>query len=57
VGNCWLMAGMACLAEYPGAIQKAFLTREHNARGKYRIRLYDAKAGAPLPTPVRGKLG
>jgi len=45
VGNCWLMAGMACLAEYPGAIQKAFVTREHNARGKYRIRLYDAKAG------------
>jgi hypothetical protein len=29
----------------PGAIQKAFVTREHNGRGKYRIRLYDAKSG------------
>eukprot|EP00854_Cymbomonas_tetramitiformis_P005783 gene5783-6975_t len=44
VGDCWLIAAFACLAEFPGAIQKVFVTREQNSRGKYIIRLYDAIA-------------
>mmetsp|Transcript_33608 Transcript_33608/g.56454 ORF Transcript_33608/g.56454 Transcript_33608/m.56454 type:complete len:458 (+) Transcript_33608:56-1429(+) len=41
VGDCWLIAAFACLAEFPGAIQKVFVTKEWNTRGKYQLRLYD----------------
>jgi len=41
VGDCWLIAAFACLAEFPGAIQKVFVTREWNTRRKYQVRLYD----------------
>jgi calpain-15 len=32
VGDCWLVAAIACAAEHPGAIRKAFVTREFNPR-------------------------
>ena len=35
------MSALACLAHVEGAIQQAFLTKEFNAYGKYRIRLYN----------------
>jgi len=41
LGNCWLLAAMACLAEHKGAIHSIFRTKERNPKGKYRIRLYD----------------
>eukprot|EP00413_Alexandrium_margalefii_P027172 CAMPEP_0204575504 /NCGR_PEP_ID=MMETSP0661-20131031/41231_1 /ASSEMBLY_ACC=CAM_ASM_000606 /TAXON_ID=109239 /ORGANISM="Alexandrium margalefi, Strain AMGDE01CS-322" /LENGTH=358 /DNA_ID=CAMNT_0051584145 /DNA_START=360 /DNA_END=1437 /DNA_ORIENTATION=+ len=41
LGNCWLLAAMACLAEHKGAITSIFRSRERNPRGKYRLRLYD----------------
>jgi len=41
LGNCWLLAAMACLAEHKGAIPSLFMSKERNPRGKYRIRLYD----------------
>lgn len=41
VGDCWLIAAIACLSEHPGAIRKVFYSREANDRGVYYIRLYD----------------
>jgi hypothetical protein len=41
LGNCWLLAAMACLSEHPGAIESVFLSKERNPRGKYRLRIYD----------------
>jgi hypothetical protein len=29
LGDCWLMTALACLAEYPGAIQRVFLTDQY----------------------------
>ena len=41
LGDCWLLAAIACLAEHDGAIQAVFRTKEVNPRGKYVMRLYD----------------
>jgi hypothetical protein len=37
VGNCWLIAAIACLSNYPGAIMRVFLTREATERGLYQV--------------------
>jgi len=44
LGDCWLLAALATLAEHPHLIQNAFLTRSFDPRGKYSMRLYDTKA-------------
>lgn len=41
VGDCWLVAALACAAEHPGSIRKAFVNREFNPRGRYVVRLFD----------------
>jgi hypothetical protein len=41
VGDCWLVAALANLAEYPAAIRNCFVNLERTARGKYSIRLFD----------------
>jgi len=41
LGNCWLLAAMAALAEHPGAINSVFRSKERSPRGKYFLRLYD----------------
>ena len=41
VGDCWLVAALACAAEHPGSIRKAFINREFNPRGRYGVRLFD----------------
>jgi len=41
LGDCWLIAAIAAIAEHPGVINSLFLTREIDPRGKYKIRLYD----------------
>ena len=41
VGNCWLIAALACVAEHPGLVRKAFVTKTANPRGKYVMRLWD----------------
>lgn len=41
LGDCWLLAAMACVAEYDGAIQSLFISKEQDPRGKYKLRLYD----------------
>eukprot|EP00448_Togula_jolla_P041964 CAMPEP_0170625318 /NCGR_PEP_ID=MMETSP0224-20130122/30694_1 /TAXON_ID=285029 /ORGANISM="Togula jolla, Strain CCCM 725" /LENGTH=457 /DNA_ID=CAMNT_0010951883 /DNA_START=121 /DNA_END=1495 /DNA_ORIENTATION=- len=44
LGDCWLLAAMACLAEHKGAMNEVFISKERHPRGKYRIRLYDGVA-------------
>lgn len=34
LGNCWLMASLACLAEFDGSIMRCFETRQFNPRGR-----------------------
>eukprot|EP00555_Chaetoceros_dichaeta_P015090 CAMPEP_0198260928 /NCGR_PEP_ID=MMETSP1447-20131203/9771_1 /TAXON_ID=420782 /ORGANISM="Chaetoceros dichaeta, Strain CCMP1751" /LENGTH=399 /DNA_ID=CAMNT_0043948695 /DNA_START=89 /DNA_END=1285 /DNA_ORIENTATION=- len=41
VGNCWLVAALACAAEFPDVIRRMFVTREYSPRGKYKVRIYD----------------
>jgi len=43
LGDCWLLAALACLSERAGAIERCFETREINLRGLYKIRLYDGQ--------------
>jgi len=41
LGDCWLLAAMAALSEFPESIQNVFVTKEYNPQGKYTLRLYD----------------
>ncbi|CAE7395357.1 CAPN15 [Symbiodinium sp. CCMP2456] len=41
LGDCWLIAALACVAERPEILQQAFLTQSFDPRGKYKIRLWD----------------
>lgn len=43
IGDCWLVSAMACLAEFPQAVQNVFVSRRYNPNGKYTIRLYDGR--------------
>ena len=43
VGDCWLLAAIQTLAEYPDSIKNVFKTQEHPPDGKYVLRLYDIK--------------
>jgi len=45
VGDCWLVAAMAGMAEHEGAIRNCFENTEYNDRGKYTVRLWDGRAG------------
>mmetsp|Transcript_22958 Transcript_22958/g.50371 ORF Transcript_22958/g.50371 Transcript_22958/m.50371 type:complete len:442 (+) Transcript_22958:172-1497(+) len=45
LGDCWLMSALACLADVEGAIQRAFISKEYTAYGKYKVRLYDKPKG------------
>jgi len=46
LGDCWLLASLATLAERPHLLQNIFLTRSYNPRGKYKLRLFDEKTKA-----------
>lgn len=41
LGDCWLVAALANLAEYPAAIRNTFVNLERTARGKYSVRIFD----------------
>jgi len=41
LGDCWLLAALACMAEFPEAIQNVFITKEYNPQGKYKLRFWD----------------
>eukprot|EP00403_Amphidinium_massartii_P011902 CAMPEP_0178421224 /NCGR_PEP_ID=MMETSP0689_2-20121128/26538_1 /TAXON_ID=160604 /ORGANISM="Amphidinium massartii, Strain CS-259" /LENGTH=617 /DNA_ID=CAMNT_0020042731 /DNA_START=189 /DNA_END=2042 /DNA_ORIENTATION=- len=40
LGNCWLVAAMSCLAEFPDSVRELFQAHEE-ASGRYTIRLFD----------------
>ena len=44
LGDCWLIAAIAALAEYPGLIHRIFITKETNPFGRYQLRLFDISA-------------
>ncbi len=41
VGDCWLLATMACFAEFPNAIESLFVDISQGYLGKYSIRLFN----------------
>jgi calpain-15 len=41
MGDCWLIAALACLAEYEGLVKKSLTSTHYNPNGKYGVRLYD----------------
>lgn len=45
LGNCWLLAAMASLADFPGHIMDLFSPREYSPQGRYEVRLYDIQHG------------
>lgn len=46
LGDCWLLAALAALAEFPGYIQDHVLKeKEITQDGKYTVRLYDLASG------------
>jgi len=47
LGNCWLVAALASLAEFPQEVQKIFVDATNISRGgKYTLRLYDHRQDA-----------
>jgi hypothetical protein len=42
LGDCWLLAGLAALAEFPTAITNLFKQKTPSPDGKYEIRIYNA---------------
>ena len=48
LGDCWLLAALACIAERNEALIKTlFLTRTASECGHYKVRLYDVFNGPP----------
>jgi hypothetical protein len=46
IGNCWFMASMTALAEYPGRIEKMYLNKTISKAGIYGIQMY--ALGCPI---------
>ena len=40
IGNCWFMASISALAEYPGRVESLFLNRDVSSRGVYGVQLW-----------------
>jgi len=45
LGDCWLLAAISALAEFPGAIESLFITNRISKDGKYVIKLFDSSQG------------
>eukprot|EP00744_Colponema_vietnamica_P002753 GILI01004288.1.p1 GENE.GILI01004288.1~~GILI01004288.1.p1 ORF type:complete len:422 (-),score=71.13 GILI01004288.1:139-1404(-) len=43
LGNCWLLASMAAVAEYPALVRDVFVVKQKNDYQKYCFRLFDEK--------------
>jgi calpain-15 len=41
LGDCWLLAAISALAEFPGAVENLFVTNKMSTNGKYQIQLFD----------------
>lgn len=44
LGDCWLLAALASMAEYPDAIRNCIVETEATTRGIYHVRLWDCGA-------------
>ena len=45
LGNCWLMASIVCMAEFPSYIQDhIFQTKEIAEDDKYELKLFDYRS-------------
>eukprot|EP00448_Togula_jolla_P038000 CAMPEP_0170640680 /NCGR_PEP_ID=MMETSP0224-20130122/40359_1 /TAXON_ID=285029 /ORGANISM="Togula jolla, Strain CCCM 725" /LENGTH=936 /DNA_ID=CAMNT_0010971213 /DNA_START=32 /DNA_END=2842 /DNA_ORIENTATION=+ len=45
LGDCWLLAALACIADFPGHIEALFSPREYSEEGRYEVRLFDITEG------------
>jgi len=45
IGNCWLVAAMASLAEFPDAVESLFRYHELTPDGHCEVKLYDSRRG------------
>eukprot|EP00438_Fugacium_kawagutii_P010148 Skav210168 [mRNA] locus=scaffold483:43403:52814:- [translate_table: standard] len=43
LGDCWLMAALACLAEYPTKLKSLFESKHITEDGKYKVFLFDVE--------------
>lgn len=43
VGNCWLIAAVCCVAEFPGSIQALIEPKEISEDGRYEVKLFDIR--------------
>lgn len=41
LGDCWLMAALSCLSDYPGKLKSLFKDRHITEDGKYEVYLFD----------------
>ena len=41
LGDCWLLSAISSLSSKPITLSSAFITKQFNPRGKYRLRLWD----------------
>ena len=46
LGDCWLVSALASAAEYPECLRNCFVTKEYSQRGRYVVRLWDARRRA-----------
>merc|ERR1712216_469814 len=41
IGDCWLLAAVATLADHQGAVESCFVSKQYSPRGLYTIKLFD----------------
>lgn len=46
LGDCWLMAALACVAERPEILEQAIVSKHVDPRGKYTFRLWNQVRGS-----------
>jgi calpain-15 len=44
LGDCWFLAGVSAIAEFPGAIENVFITKKISDEGLYRIKMWNGSA-------------
>ena len=52
LGNCWLMAAIACVAEFPDLIDSLFKDDDITPDGKYTLRLYSVESDGWLSVEI-----
>ena len=52
IGDCFLLASLACVAEHPELIESLFLEEQASDTGAYTLRLFSAEAGEWVSTTI-----